>query len=228
MPAGTGWVVRVRCSDRRHGDFGTGSEDLEQRRQAFMVGSWTGLHQQHGADVVTVTMPGQYVNASADGAVTNISSVVLAVLTADCAPVVVAGNRSFGIAHVGWRGVISGVIPAVADAVSAVAQPPGDGSAPLALRAALGPVIRPACYEFGRDALTAVASAVDSSDVVAVTDWGTAALDLAAAVRCALSGIGVEAFDDRGLDTANDQFYSYRLRKERARQVTAARLEPLR
>ena len=228
MSAGDGWVVRVRCSDRSHGDFGPNGDALEQRRQAFMTGTWTWMCQQHGADVVTVTASGRCVGANADGMVTTEPSAVLAVSTADCAPVVVAGHRAVGIAHAGWRGMLVGVIPAVVNAVRALAPPIVEGSVPVVLSAALGPVIRRAHYEFDDvSRLTEVASAV-GGDVAAVTEWGTQALDMAAAVRHALRSAGVDAFYDRRLDTADEHFFSHRLRNEPARQVTAVRLEPRR
>ncbi len=229
MPAGDGWLVRVRCSQILEGDFrwdhnggagAEGDESLEQRRQSLMSGRWTWLEQVHGADVAYITEPGGCAGTVADGAVTAVPEAVLALHTADCAPVVVVGGGALGVAHAGWRGIVAGVIGQVVDGVRR-ASPAG---AATDLRAVIGPVIRPSSYEFGADDLAAVAAAA-GCDVSGATSWGTPALDLCAAVSGALSAAGVSDVEDLGLDTAGRGFFSHRARGDRGRQATAARLE---
>ena len=230
MPAGDGWLVRVRCSQVFDGDFScdrgggagaAGDESLERRRQKLMNGRWTWLSQVHGADVVFITEPGGCAGAVADGAVTAVPDAVLALHTADCAPVVVVGNGALGVAHAGWRGIVAGVIERVVDSVR---RAQSSASAATEVRAVIGPVIRPSSYEFGADDLAAVASAA-GCDVSGATSWGTPALDLCAAVRGALNAVGVSDVEDLGLDTARGGFFSHRARGDRGRQATAARLE---
>ena len=192
-----------------------------------MGGRWTWLRQRHGAEVTVVSEPGQGAGSSADGAVTGAPAAVLAVLTADCAPVVVVGRQAVGIAHAGWRGIAAGVIGAVAGRVRALSESAGAGGPRAELQAVLGPVIRPARYEFDPADLSSVAAAAGGADVAGVTAWGTPALDLVAAVRGALRAAGVESLHDLGLDTADERFFSHRLRRDQARQATVARLEPL-
>ena len=226
VPAGDGWGVRVRCSQRSEGDFRCNddntvrSDHLEDRRQRLMSGRWTWLSQAHGAGVVAVIEPGGCAGAVADAAVTTVPDAVLAVHTADCAPVVVIGDGAMGVAHAGWRGIVAGVIDAVVDAMRRIA-PSGPESS---YRAVIGPVIRPSNYEFGAAELAAVADAAGCG-VGGVTAWGTPALDLVAAARGALGAAGVSDVEDLGLDTADDFFFSYRARGDRARLATAARLE---
>ncbi|MCY4069040.1 MAG: polyphenol oxidase family protein [Acidimicrobiaceae bacterium] len=279
---GVHMVVRVRCSERADGDFrcvaapapglaGARQDHpqrqlteqsrrlLARRRQALLEGRWTWLNQVHGAGVVNVTTPGAAAGSTADGAATAVPGAVLALHTADCAPVVVAVGGALGVAHVGWRGVVAGVLHEVVAAVRALATQSGgadkeetgseetdgdktdreqadgeqaDGEQADTekadteeMRALLGPVIRPAAYEFGVDELATVAGAV-GGDVAAVTSWGAPALDLAAAVKASLRAAGVERMTDTGLDTADERFFSHRLRGEPARMATAARLEP--
>lgn len=230
VPAGEGLVARVRCSQRPDGDFrcdaGTGPgpdhrRRLERRRQGLMVGEWTWLKQVHGAGVVVVTEPGGGAGSVADGAVTAvINEVVLALHTADCAPVVVAGDGAVGVAHAGWQGVVAGVINEVVQALRSLT--PGSGGA--GLRAVVGPLIRPSAYEFGPAELAALSDAV-GRDVASVTSWGAPALDLASAVRAALSAAGVSEVEDLGFDTSDECFFSHRVRGDLARQATAVRLE---
>lgn len=229
VPAGDGLVARVRCSQRSDGDFrgdsGTATdadhrERLERRRQGLMVGEWTWLRQVHGADVVVVAEPGGGAGSVADGAVTAVAGAVLALQTADCAPVVVVGGGAVGVAHAGWRGIVAGILSEVVQALRSLAP---DSSANL--RAVVGPVIRPCAYEFGPADLAVVNSSVQS-DVAAVTSAGAPALDLMSAVRAALGTAGVSDVDDMGFDTSHRCFFSHRVRGELARQATAVRLEP--
>lgn len=229
VPAGDTWVARIRCSQRPQGDFRCYSDEkmspdrqhgLEHRRQALMDGSWTWLRQVHSAGVVVVAEPGGAAGSLADAAVTAVPGAVLALHTADCAPVVVVGDGAVGVAHAGWRGIVAGVLGEVVQTLRNVAA----GSGQSSLRAVVGPVIRPSAYEFGETELAAVAD-VARCDVVGVTSWGAPALDLVAAVRGALGAAGVSDVKDFGFDTAHDSFFSYRSRGELARQATAVRLE---
>ena len=228
VPAGEGLVARVRCSQRSDGDFRcapNGNPDpdhqrrLALRRRGLMAGEWTWLKQVHGAGLVVVAEPGDGAGSVADGAVTAVPEAVLAVHTADCAPVVVVGHGAVGVAHAGWRGIVAGVLAEVVEALRSLT--PGSGAG---LRAVVGPVIRPSEYEFGPAELAAVTSAV-GRDVASVTSWGAPALDLVSAVRGALSTAGVSEVEDMGFDTSHECFFSHRVRSELARQATAVRLE---
>ena len=222
MPAGPGQVARVRFSDRSFGDFCVDGDpaELEARRRDFMGGRWTWMRQVHEARVVAVSRPGYGAGSVGDGAVTAQPGAVLAVQTADCAPVVIAGPGAVGIAHAGWRGILAEVVGAVVGAVRACEQP---GGGPL--RAVIGPVIRPWRYEFGPAELDAVVAAT-GEEARAATSWGAPALDLAAAVRAALRACGVDEVEDLGLDTSDERFFSYRVRGDLGLQVAAVRLEP--
>ena len=229
IPAGEDRIARIRCSQRSDGDFrcdGSGSSSpdhqrrLQRRRQALMGGPWTWLKQVHGAGVVVVTEPGGGAGRVADGAVTAVPAAVLSLHTADCAPVVVVGDGAVGVAHAGWRGIVAGVLGEVVQTMRSLPT----GASGTGLRAVVGPVIRPPAYEFGLAELAMVSDAA-RCEVGSVTSWGTPALDLVAAVRGALNTAGVSDVEDLGFDTAGECFFSHRVRGERARQVTAVRLE---
>ncbi len=113
---------------------------------------WTWLHQVHGAEVVTVTQPGEHAGVDADAAVTAVPGCVLAVRTADCAPLVLLGQRSVGVVHAGWRGLVAGVVERATSAMVDL------GDAPVA--AHLGPCIRVGCYEFDGPELDDVVATV--------------------------------------------------------------------
>jgi hypothetical protein len=82
------------------------------------------LSQVHGREVLRLegaTLPAERV---ADGAVTGRPGRVLAVLTADCLPVLFcsADGRRIGVAHAGWRGLADGVLEATFAALGAPAR----------------------------------------------------------------------------------------------------------
>ena len=94
-----------------------------------------GLHQVHGAEVVSVEEPwAQGQGPRADAMITRRPGVGLAIITADCAPVLFAAPGVVGAAHAGWRGAVGGVL----EAVVAV----GDGGG-RDVQAAVGPCIGP-------------------------------------------------------------------------------------
>jgi YfiH family protein len=168
--------------------------------------------------VVVVDRPGHHAGATADAAVTATAGCVLAVRTADCAPVVLLGDGAVGLVHAGWRGLLAGV---VANAASAMA---GLGVAPTA--AAIGPCIRPGCYEFDGPELAELVARFGPS-VRGTTTWGTPALDLPAVVRVALAGAGIrDVADASGCTACDRRWFSHRARGETERFATTAWLEP--
>lgn len=176
---------------------------------------WTWLRQVHGAEVVTVTRPGEHAGAEADGAVTAIAGAALAVQTADCVPVVLLADGAVGVAHAGWRGLYEGIVGSTAAAMDALGHPPR--------RAVIGPCIRPASYRFGAADLDRVAARWGDS-VRARTDDGEPALDVAAGVRLALAEVGVVEVEDGGACTATDpvRYWSHRARADDGRIATVA------
>jgi YfiH family protein len=102
------------------------------------------LHQIHSADVVHLTEP-PIAPVKADGMVTATPGVGLAILTADCQPVLFADPvvRVIGAAHAGWRGAQGGVLEATVDAMVAL------GAKRANIAATIGPTISQKAYEVG-------------------------------------------------------------------------------
>lgn len=212
-------VVRSVFTDTSHGDLMVRTDPavLAARRAAISARPWSWLRQVHGARVVTVTEPGAHAGAEADGSVTATPGAVLAVQTADCAPVLLRGPGVIGVAHAGWRGLEAGIIEAAAAAMAEL------GGAPT--HATLGPCIRPRCYEFGEPDLTTVAARYGDA-VRSRTAWGTPALDVAAGIAESCRRLGIE-LDDVGTCTAcSPVHWSYRARGESGRQALVAWIEP--
>ncbi len=189
-PAGRPQVtVRFRFTGRDEGDLSVALDpaELSHRREQVAPGRWTWLEQVHGADVVTVRIPGDRAGSRADGAVTDAAGAVLSVHTADCAPVLLRGDGGdgpvVGAAHAGWRGLRSGVLGATVHAMRAL------GATSISWR--LGPCISPRVYEFGEEDLEPLVARF-GTEVRARTSEGAPALDLRAAVRAALTEAGAD------------------------------------
>lgn len=210
-------MLASQFTDKRHGDLAVDGDPaaLAARRRDLFSGPWTWLRQVHGATVVVVDEPGQHAGAEADAAVTTVHGAVLAVHTADCAPLLLEGRHGIGVVHAGWRGLVDGVIEATAAALDQLGSPPTD--------AWLGPCIRPRCYEFGAEELDVVADRYGPT-VRAQTAWGTPALDLAAGVAEACRRLGIRLEDDGTCTACSPHHYSYRARREAGRQALVARL----
>lgn len=114
---------------------------------ALGVGRLISVHQVHSAraEVVTGAWPGA--KPQADAMVTDRPGIGLAILTADCAPVLLADREAgvVGAAHAGWKGALAGVLEAAVEAMA------GLGARRERIAAAIGPVISQRAYEVGPD-----------------------------------------------------------------------------
>jgi polyphenol oxidase len=175
------------------------------------------LHQVHGTGVVRIANA-HHAEPEADAAVTDVPDTVLAILTADCLPVVFAADDGgeVGAAHAGWRGLAAGVLEAT---VAAMRTPAAR------LLAWLGPAAGPQAYEIGgevRDAFLAHDS--EAASAFAATRPGHWRLDLYALARMRLqrAGIAPGAIHGGGLCTIRDplRFYSHRRDARTGRMAT--------
>lgn len=199
---------------RSDGDVGPGAGAAgEHRRRGVHDGPWAWLRQVHGARVHVVDAPGSVQGADGDALVTATPGAALAVFTADCAPVAMASPEGVvGIAHAGWRGLDAGVIESTVGSMRALGASRVD--------AALGPCIRPGCYEFGAEELDRLAERFGPT-VRSQTRAGRPAFDLPAAVSVALERCGAELVLDAAECTAcSDAWFSHRARGDAARQAT--------
>ena len=170
--------------------------------------------QAHGVAVVTAKQcAGQAPPPEADAVVSEEIGVRIAVVTADCLPILLAGDRGRVVAavHAGWRGLAGGVISAC---LAALRERLGKSET---VAAVIGPHIRKCCYEVDEPVLSAFEERFSKMLPRAMrqTRPGHARLDLGLLAREALCAEGVQR--DRigfleGACTACDaeRFYSYR------------------
>ncbi len=165
------------------------------------------LQQVHGAGVLRIgdSQP-PAVEPQADAAVTDIPGVVLAILTADCLPVLFCDDegREVAAAHAGWRGLAAGVLE------NTVAAMRSDRSR---LRAWLGPAAGPQAYEVGEEVRAAfVDDDPAAATAFAATRPGHWLCDLYALARLRLAHAGITRVHGGGLCTITDaqRFFSHR------------------
>ncbi|MGW7045683.1 peptidoglycan editing factor PgeF [Streptomyces avermitilis] len=144
------------------------------------------MNQVHGPDVAVVDEPwGTRPVAEVDAIVTRRRGLALAVLTADCTPVLLADPVAgvAAAAHAGRPGMIAGVVPAAVEAMVEL------GADPSRIVARTGPAVCGRCYEVP-DAMRAEVAAVEPA-AYAETSWGTPAVDVSAGVHAQLERLGV-------------------------------------
>jgi YfiH family protein len=159
--------------------------------------------QRHGSTVTRaqprgIVTPGT-VYAHCDGLWSDEPGRAMLLLTADCMPIALArgsGAPAVGILHVGWRGLLAGIVSAGARAL-------GGGRR---LAAAIGPSIGPCCYEVGEEVAAPFREAF-GDDVLR-----DGRLDLWTSAERALRAAGVERVDRFDLCTScnGERFFSHR------------------
>ncbi|MEU9592190.1 peptidoglycan editing factor PgeF [Streptomyces sp. NPDC048193] len=164
------------------------------------------MNQVHGADVAVVDAPwGDRPVPRVDAVVTAERGLALAVLTADCVPVLLADPVAgvAAAAHAGRPGLVAGVVTAAVRAMTEL------GADPARIVARTGPAVCGRCYEVPEEMRAEVAAVEPSAH--AVTSWGTPALDVSAGVRAQLERLGVRDLAQSPVCTRESKdHFSYR------------------
>lgn len=168
--------------------------------------------QVHGARVLPVeALAGD--PQEADGALTRPGAPAVAVVTADCVPLLVAdpAGRVAAAVHAGWRGLAAGIVERAVDAVRAVAGPGG-------LVAAVGPAAGPCCYETTEE----IAERLDPGGRHRRRSRpGHALLDLAGVASDRLAARDIEVDRIGGCTICDTRWPSYRREGDRAGRLLA-------
>ena len=165
------------------------------------------LKQVHSSFALAVGAPfEQDERPEADALVTATPGLVLGIVTADCAPVLLADRAAgvIGAAHAGWRGALGGVLEAVVEEMEALGAHRED------ISAAIGPTIAVESYEVD-DAFRARFTPRDGR-FFAPGREGHWYFDLEGYVEARLDAMGVGMVECLGLDTyaGEGRFHSYR------------------
>ncbi len=209
--------------------FAVGDDDDAIRRNRELVTTTLAIdafataEQVHGS-VFAVVGPAErtagYTGRSgrlpgADAMSTTTSDTALAILTADCVPIVAASARQgmLAVAHAGWRGIAGGIVGTLARRF----EHPRD------VRVAIGPAIGVDHYEVGDEVASAIAAGTRSG-VARELRNGRMHVDLVATIRAEFQALGIVDVDDSGLCTAchPSRFFSYRRDGATGRQAAIA------
>lgn len=170
------------------------------RAAGFDAGALVLARQVHGCDLLVARRGDSGVLGEADGLIAREPGVVLGILTADCAPVLIAGPGGVAVLHAGWRGLVAGVIERGLEALGEVSA------------AWVGPCIHSCCYEVGPEVVDAFAAR-------ALPVAGDRRVDPSDAARAVLENNGVAsvvvAADCTHCDGA---YFSYRREATTGRQ----------
>ena len=167
------------------------------------------VHQVHGPAVVPISRGEPFESGvQADAMVSDDPSRLLSVRTADCVPVLIASDDGKVVAavHAGWRGVIAGATPAAGMMVK-------QGAAKDVV-AAIGPAIGFDAFEVGAEVIEQFERTFARRELVRMREDGKGHVDLRAAIRMQLVGIGVAEdridMSDRCTFRDADEFFSHR------------------
>jgi len=188
-------------------------------------------YQVHSPDVVTVDkvwIPGE--GPKVDAMVTNTPGIALGILTADCAPVLLAdpAARVIGAAHAGWRGALTGVLAATVTAMTKL------GAEASRIVAGIGPCIAQRSYEVGPEfpAPFLAADPANERFFSPAASAGKFLFDLRGFANAELTKTGVKRVYELPHDTCREErFFSYRRSCQRGepdygREISAIALEP--
>jgi YfiH family protein len=169
------------------------------------------VYQVHSGDAITVTAPfREDGRPRLDAMATDRPGLVLGILTADCAPVLLADRAAgvVGAAHAGWKGAIGGVVEAT------VAEMEKLGADRGRIAAAVGPCIARRSYEVDEDFLRRFLRADETNErfFSGAARAGRHLFDLEGFVVSRLAAAGVGRIEALGEDTyaQEDRFFSYR------------------
>lgn len=185
------------------------------------------LYQVHSGEAVVIDSPvAADARPKADAVVTSTPGLVIGVLTADCAPVLLADPeaRVVGAAHAGWRGAVSGVLEAAVSAMEKL------GARRNRIVAAIGPAINQVSYEVGPDFEEALLKSCANNGMFLARNnpHDRAHFDLPGFVEMRLRACGIGEVEQESLCTyANESlFFSFRRSTHRSepdygRQISA-------
>lgn len=166
------------------------------------------MNQVHGDQVLQIQQLLEN-EPTADGLLTTNTEIALAVMVADCIPLLLSNKSSVAAVHVGRRGLINNIALVAISKMRAI-----DSSS---ITAVIGPAICGKCYEVSEDIYTEV---VDQFPLArARTQSGALSLDLTKALKSLLMDQGVTVIEENLCTVEESSLYSYRRDGVTGRQV---------
>ena len=183
------------------GHVGDNPDDVARNREiaAGPFGEVQYMNQVHGDRIAIIEQVSDE-EPTADALVTGIPGIALAVMVADCIPLLLKSEEAVAAVHVGRRGLVNEITRKTLSLMRDMGA--------TQITAIIGPAICGTCYEVSQelhDEVTAVHPFAKS-----LTKIGTPALDLPAALRSVLSDEGVPLLNKFVCTLESDEYFSYR------------------
>lgn len=203
-------------------------QSLQQYHPALNSIHW--LNQIHGNDIYQVIDKIGTAAISADAHITRLPNVALAIMTADCVPIMIAtdatdDNKLIAAIHAGWQGLSKDIIAKTVQKMVHQFDFAARDNAPAEMQnvtrgwhAWIGASIAQSSYEVDSRVKDAVLSVLNVSEAVATQLFqpnadklGHYFADLPAIAELQLKACGIHQVHKSGLDSHSDaRFYSYR------------------
>jgi len=207
----SGEVAGLNCGTGSGDDLETVEANRRLAADAILPGApIASVYQIHSPRAVIVTEAGAHdERPRADALVTDRPGMLLGIVTADCAPILLADQEAgvVGAAHAGWRGAVAGVTDQTIAAMISL------GARVERIAAGIGPCLAKASFEVGHDfPQQLIADDPDNERFFGEGPNGKPHFDLEAYLVARLAAAGVPRIEASGLDTyaLEDRFYSYR------------------
>ena len=191
------------------------------RRLGLPPGDVVWMDQVHGTRIARVRGATGGAVPATDGLVTDRPGLALAVLTADCVPVLAADEEAgvIGAAHAGRVGAAAGIVPALIGAMTSL------GARAERISVLLGPAAAGVHYEVPDAMAEEVEAALPGSRTTTVA--GTAGVDVRAGITRQLAGLGVDRVSsDPRCTIADETLFSYRRQGRTGRQASVIWRQP--
>ena len=180
--------------------MGDSAETVARNRELLskITGPIQFMNQVHGDEVVEVKSIGD--DPTCDALITRAPGIALAVMVADCIPLLLSSSTVVGAVHVGRRGLMNSVAVKAVDAMRKLGADQ--------IHAQLGPSICGRCYEVPQELADEVVAKHPAAS--SLTNNLTPALDLPRALIADLVASGVTYEASTICTLENDEYFSYR------------------
>jgi YfiH family protein len=166
---------------------------------AGKVGPTQYMNQVHGDRIALIEEVTDEAPTS-DALVTGIPGITLAVMVADCIPLLLKSRESVAAVHVGRRGLVNEITRKTLSVMREMGA--------SQITAIIGPAICGSCYEVSEDVYQEVVTAHPFAQ--SLTPAGTLALDLPTALRSVLSDEGIPILNKFECTVESGEYFSYR------------------
>ena len=171
------------------------------------------MNQVHGDDVAVITNT-EHASPTCDALITSTPGITLAVLTADCIPLLLSSQNVVAAVHVGRRGLVNGVARKTVQMMRELGAQEISGK--------LGPSICASCYEVDQNTFDEVVALHPTARSQSAT--GATSLDLARALVTDLNLLSVQCTVDDRCTNEDSNLFSYRKSHRTGRQAGLIRL----